>query len=33
MIPQAIPQSAFADAVKEYVANSETDHDGCMIEA
>ena len=32
-IRQAIPESAFADAVNEYVGNSETDDDGDMLEA
>ena len=30
---QAIPKSVFADAVNEYVGNSETDDDGDMLEA
>ena len=29
----AIPESAFVDAVNDYVENSETDDDGSMIEA
>jgi hypothetical protein len=32
-IRQAIPQSAFVDAVKDYEENSETDDEGCMIDA
>ena len=32
-IRQAIPQSAFADAVDDYVGNSETDDDGDMLDA
>ena len=32
-ICQAIPQSAFVDAVNDYVANSETEDDGSGIEA
>ena len=32
-IHQAIPKSAFVDAVNDYVANSETDEEGDMIEA
>jgi hypothetical protein len=30
---QAIPQSAFEDAVKDYVADPETDDEGDMYEA
>ena len=32
-IPQAIPQSAFVDAVNDYVAHLETDDVGCTLEA
>lgn len=32
-IHQAIPQSAFIDAVNDYVENSVTDDDGSGIEA
>jgi hypothetical protein len=32
-IQQAIPQSAFMDAVNDYVVNSETDDDGSFIQA
>lgn len=32
-IHQAIPHSAFVDAVNDYVANSETDDEGSMVEA
>lgn len=32
-IRQAIPESAFVDAVNDYVANSETDDEGDMYEA
>lgn len=32
-IKQAIPQSAFIDAVNDYIAQSETDDDGDMLEA
>jgi hypothetical protein len=32
-VQQAIPVSAFADAVNDYVGNSGTDDDGDMLEA
>jgi hypothetical protein len=32
-IHQAIPQSAFVDAVKDYVENSETDDEESMVDA
>ena len=33
LVRQAIPHSAFNDAIKDYEGNPETNNDGSMIEA